>query len=107
MPFRLVTAILAYFLVHMAAASDDVGFIYQGFQSSNLSLDGLAKITNNGLLQITNTIRLQTGHAFYPNPINFKSTSNSCYGTETRETRVCRKHKELSSNEGNQLMMNQ
>ncbi|CDP17278.1 unnamed protein product [Coffea canephora] len=77
MPFRLVTAILAYFLVHMAAASDDVGFIYQGFQSSNLSLDGLAKITNNGLLQITNTIRLQTGHAFYPNPINFKSTSNS------------------------------
>ncbi|XP_071939978.1 L-type lectin-domain containing receptor kinase IV.1-like [Coffea arabica] len=61
----------------MAAASDHVGFIYQGFQRSNLSLDGLAKITNNGLLQITNTTRLQTGHAFYPNPINFKSTSNS------------------------------
>ncbi|XP_027118101.1 L-type lectin-domain containing receptor kinase IV.1-like [Coffea arabica] len=80
MPFSLVTAILSYFLVHTAAgaaASDDFGFIYQGFQSSNLSLDGLAKITNNGLLQINNKTKLQTAHAFYPNPINFKTKSNS------------------------------
>ncbi|XP_027118652.1 L-type lectin-domain containing receptor kinase IV.1-like [Coffea arabica] len=80
MSFRLVTAILACFLVPVAvcaAASDDVGFIYQGFQSSNLSLYGLAKITNNGLLQITNNTKLQTAYAFYPNPINFKKTSNS------------------------------
>nr|XP_027120626.1 L-type lectin-domain containing receptor kinase IV.1-like [Coffea arabica] len=81
MSFRLLTVILAYFLVHTpaagAAAFDDVGFIYQGFHSSNLSLDGVAKITSNGLLWITNTTNLQTGHAFYPNPIKFKSTSNS------------------------------
>ncbi|XP_027155083.1 L-type lectin-domain containing receptor kinase IV.1-like [Coffea eugenioides] len=80
MSFRLLTAILAYFLAHIAAgaaASNDVAFIYQGFQSSHLSLYGLAKVTKNGLLQITNTTKLQTGHAFYPHPINFKSTSNS------------------------------
>ena len=80
MSFRLVTTFLAYFLIHIgadAAASGDVGFIYEGFQSTNLSLDGLAKVTNNGLLQITNISQLQTGHTFYPDPINFKSTSYS------------------------------
>nr|XP_027120630.1 L-type lectin-domain containing receptor kinase IV.1-like [Coffea arabica] len=80
MSMKLVTAILAYFLVRIvvgAAASDDVGFIYQGFQSSNLSLDGLANVTDNGLLRITINTKSQSGHAFYPNPINFKSTSNS------------------------------
>ncbi|KAL3536424.1 hypothetical protein ACH5RR_004885 [Cinchona calisaya] len=77
MSIKLVTVVLAYFLVHIAAASDDVGFIYQGFKSSNLSLDGLATVTNNGLLRITNITKLVMGHAFYPNPINFKSTPNS------------------------------
>ncbi|CDP17268.1 unnamed protein product [Coffea canephora] len=80
MTLKLGTAVLAYFLLPIAAgaaASDDAGFIFQGFQQSNLSLDGLATVTNNGLLRITNTTISQTGHAFYPNPINFKSTSNS------------------------------
>ncbi|XP_027119809.1 L-type lectin-domain containing receptor kinase IV.1-like [Coffea arabica] len=80
MTLKLGTAVLAYFLLPFAAgaaASDDAGFIFQGFQQSNLSLDGLATVTNNGLLRITNTTISQTGHAFYPNPINFKSTSNS------------------------------
>ncbi|XP_027164333.1 L-type lectin-domain containing receptor kinase IV.1-like [Coffea eugenioides] len=79
MSLKLVTAILACFLVHTAprAAASDDGFIYQGFQSSNLSLDGLATVTNNGLLRITNNTKSESGHAFYPNPINFKSTSNS------------------------------
>nr|XP_027120627.1 L-type lectin-domain containing receptor kinase IV.1-like [Coffea arabica] len=80
MSLKPVTAAVAYFLVHIAvaaAASDDVGFIYQGFQSSNLSLDGLATVTKNGLLRVTNSTILQTGYAFYPNPINFKTTPNS------------------------------
>ncbi|XP_027120116.1 L-type lectin-domain containing receptor kinase IV.1-like [Coffea arabica] len=83
MSSKLVTAILANFVVvHIgvgvgAAASNDFGFIYQGFQSSNLSLDGLATVTKNGLLRITNTTKLQTGHAFYPNPLKFKTKSNS------------------------------
>nr|XP_027119807.1 L-type lectin-domain containing receptor kinase IV.1-like [Coffea arabica] len=80
MSLKPVTAVVAYFFVHIAvgaAASDDVGFIYQGFQSSNLSLDGLARVTKNGLLRVTNSTILQTGYAFYPNPINFKTTSNS------------------------------
>ncbi|XP_071933653.1 L-type lectin-domain containing receptor kinase IV.1-like [Coffea arabica] len=80
MSFTLVTTFLALLvIVHIgadSAAPDDVGFIYEGFRSSNLSLDGIAKITDNGLLRITNITKLQMGHAFYPDPINFKSTSN-------------------------------
>ncbi|XP_027166662.1 L-type lectin-domain containing receptor kinase IV.1-like [Coffea eugenioides] len=75
--FGLVKKQSKFHIVVGAAASDDVGFIFQGFQSSNLSLDGLATVTNNGLLRITNTTKFRTGHAFYPNPINFKSTHNS------------------------------
>ncbi|KAL3536425.1 hypothetical protein ACH5RR_004886 [Cinchona calisaya] len=85
MSIKLVTAVVACFLVHIAAASDDVGFIYQGFKSSNLSLDGFATITNNGLLRLTNITKVITGHAFYPNPINFKSTPNgSAYSFTTQ-----------------------
>ena len=81
MSFTLVTTFLALLvIVHIgadSAAPDDVGFIYEGFRSSNLSLDGIAKITDNGLLRITNITKLQMGHAFYPDPINFKSTSTA------------------------------
>ncbi|XP_027166663.1 L-type lectin-domain containing receptor kinase IV.1-like [Coffea eugenioides] len=80
MSFKLVTTVLASFVVHIAASAsspNDVGFIYQGFRSSNLSLDGLAEVTKSGLLQVTNFTKSQMGHAFFPNPINFKNNSNS------------------------------
>ncbi|XP_031275913.1 L-type lectin-domain containing receptor kinase IV.1-like [Pistacia vera] len=58
------------------ATDDNFGFIYNGFPSANLSLDGIAEFTNNGVLQLTNKTRNQNGHAFYPNPISFKNSSN-------------------------------
>ncbi|XP_060201977.1 L-type lectin-domain containing receptor kinase IV.1-like [Lycium barbarum] len=58
------------------AKSEDLGFIYNGFNRANLSLDGIAQLISNGLLQLTNTSRLQKGHAFYPTPINFKNLPN-------------------------------
>ncbi|XP_059305435.1 L-type lectin-domain containing receptor kinase IV.1-like [Lycium ferocissimum] len=58
------------------ANSEELGFIYNGFNRANLSLDGIAQYTPNGLLQLTNTSRLQKGHAFYPTPINFKNLPN-------------------------------
>ncbi|RHN46165.1 putative non-specific serine/threonine protein kinase [Medicago truncatula] len=58
-------------------ASEDNGFIYKGFQSSHLYLDGIAELTSTGLLRLTNDIGQDTAHAFYPNPIVFKNTSNS------------------------------
>jgi serine/threonine protein kinase len=57
-------------------ASEDTSFTYLGFQSANLSLDGIAEITSTGLLKLTNNTKQQKGLAFYPNPISFKNSSN-------------------------------
>ncbi|XWS67106.1 hypothetical protein CRYUN_Cryun05aG0258400 [Craigia yunnanensis] len=73
MCFRL--AILLTLLISLAAA-DDVDFIYSGFRSANLSLDGIAEFTSNGLLKLTNETRQQKGHAFYPHLVNFKNSTN-------------------------------
>ncbi|XP_022746702.1 L-type lectin-domain containing receptor kinase IV.1-like [Durio zibethinus] len=73
MCFRL--AILLTLLINLAAAVD-VDFIYNGFRPANLSLDGIAEITSNGLLKLTNETMRQKGHAFYPYLINFKNSTN-------------------------------
>ncbi|XP_058751191.1 L-type lectin-domain containing receptor kinase IV.1-like [Vicia villosa] len=67
---------LVLFFLATVVASKDVSFIYNGFQSSHLYLDGIAKLTSNGLLRLTNDTTEQKGHAFYQNPIVFKNTSN-------------------------------
>ncbi|KAJ6331637.1 hypothetical protein OIU76_010093 [Salix suchowensis] len=73
MVFKIV--VLVHILSSLAiAASQDLNFIYSGFRSTNLSLDGLAQLTSNGLLRLTNETRQQTGHAFYPNPVTFKNS---------------------------------
>lgn len=52
-------------------------FSFNGFKSANLALHGVAEITGNGLLRLSNVTRQQTGHAFYPTPLSFKNSSNS------------------------------
>ncbi|MCD7454823.1 L-type lectin-domain containing receptor kinase IV.1 [Datura stramonium] len=75
--FNLVI-LVALFLVDFAPASCEVnGFTYNGFQSRNLSLDGIAELTPNGLLLLTNSKTQDMGHAFYPNPIHFKNSPNA------------------------------
>ncbi|KEH22950.1 putative protein kinase RLK-Pelle-L-LEC family [Medicago truncatula] len=71
--FRLV--FMLFYLVTLVA-SEENSFIYNGFQSSNLYLDGIAELTSNGLLKLTNDTEYEKGHGFYPNPIVFKNTSN-------------------------------
>nr|XP_016498880.1 PREDICTED: L-type lectin-domain containing receptor kinase IV.1-like [Nicotiana tabacum] len=74
--FNLVI-LVAFFLVDFAPVSCEVdGFIYNGFQSRNISLDGIAEFTSNGLLLLTNSKTQDQGHAFYPNPIHFKNSPN-------------------------------
>ncbi|BFG36231.1 hypothetical protein CerSpe_225050 [Prunus speciosa] len=68
--FKLVIVILV-----SLAAAEDLNFTYNGFLSANLSLDGVAQFTSNGLLKLTNDTGL--GHAFYPNPVTFKNSSNA------------------------------
>ncbi|TYI33358.1 hypothetical protein ES332_A04G127400v1 [Gossypium tomentosum] len=77
MCFTCRFAILLTLLLTSLADMDDVGFIYNGFLSANLSLDGIAKLTSNGLLKLTNeTGRHKKGGAFYPHLINFKNSTN-------------------------------
>ncbi|XP_059306507.1 L-type lectin-domain containing receptor kinase IV.1-like [Lycium ferocissimum] len=74
--FNLVI-LVALFLVDFAPAScEGDAFIYNGFQSGNLSLDGIAKLTSNDLLLLTDSKTKDQGHAFYPNPIHFKNSPN-------------------------------
>ncbi|KAI9112287.1 hypothetical protein K1719_016810 [Acacia pycnantha] len=59
-------------------SSEDTSFIFNnGFQSANLTMDGISEITSNGLLQLTNETRQEKGHAFYANPIAFSDSSFS------------------------------
>lgn len=51
-------------------------FVYYGFAGATLALDGVATITPDGLLELTNgTFRLR-GHAFHPTPFYFGKTPN-------------------------------
>ncbi|XP_050244622.1 L-type lectin-domain containing receptor kinase IV.1-like [Quercus robur] len=63
-------------LLISVVGTQDTNFIYNGFRSVNLSLHGIATITSNGLLELTNDTKQQKGHAFYPTPISFKNSSN-------------------------------
>ncbi|XP_050114566.1 L-type lectin-domain containing receptor kinase IV.1-like [Malus sylvestris] len=58
------------------AAAEDLNFTFNGFQSANLYLDGIAGVTPNGLLRLTNETKQNQGHGFYPNSITFKNSSN-------------------------------
>ncbi|KAG5566954.1 hypothetical protein RHGRI_002493 [Rhododendron griersonianum] len=57
-------------------AVDENQFVYNGFKGANISLDGVAKIHSNGLLQLTNFSKYQIGRAFYKHPIGFDTSSS-------------------------------
>ncbi|CAA7033714.1 unnamed protein product [Microthlaspi erraticum] len=44
--------------------------------TTDISLQGIAAVTPNGLLQLTNATTRKTGHAFYTKPIRFKDSPN-------------------------------
>ncbi|XP_077236878.1 L-type lectin-domain containing receptor kinase SIT2-like [Tasmannia lanceolata] len=66
---------LVLLLIKLTACNND-GFSYNGFLSANLSFDGIAEITPNGLLQLTNNTKQSTGHAFHSMPLQFKDPTN-------------------------------
>ncbi|XP_042486743.1 L-type lectin-domain containing receptor kinase IV.1-like [Macadamia integrifolia] len=66
------------FLLHgryVVSRQKDVAFTYNGFQGVDMSLDGVAHTTDNGLLILANSTLQQMGHAFYPHPIHFRNSS--------------------------------
>ncbi|KQK20947.1 hypothetical protein BRADI_1g57696v3 [Brachypodium distachyon] len=73
LPFlRHLILFIALNLSAFATSQDQ--FVYSGFAGVNLILDGVATVTPNGLLELTNgTVRLK-GHAFHPTPFQFSKT---------------------------------
>uniref|UniRef100_A0ACD5ZAU3 Uncharacterized protein n=1 Tax=Avena sativa TaxID=4498 RepID=A0ACD5ZAU3_AVESA len=64
-------------LSELAAGQDQ--YVYSGFTGADLTLDGVATITPDGLLELTNgTFRLK-GHAFHPTPFQFGNTPNGSF----------------------------
>ncbi|KAJ1271995.1 hypothetical protein BS78_06G169200 [Paspalum vaginatum] len=54
-----------------AAWAADEQFVFDGFKGANLSFDGMATVTPDGLLMLTNGTNQLKGHAFYPAPLQF------------------------------------
>ncbi|KAJ6424908.1 hypothetical protein OIU84_025643 [Salix udensis] len=76
---RALHFVLALFisLKNLALAQDINQFFYNGFKGANLSLDGIARIHPNGLLELTNASKQQIGQAFFPFPFHFNTLSNN------------------------------
>ncbi|KAF7849458.1 hypothetical protein BT93_L0768 [Corymbia citriodora subsp. variegata] len=73
----LFVIVLAVSLLANTAPTHETGdFAYNGFRSANLSLDGLAALTSNGLLKLTSVNQQNKSRAFYPDPIVFKNSSD-------------------------------
>ncbi|XP_058211356.1 L-type lectin-domain containing receptor kinase SIT2-like [Rhododendron vialii] len=77
-PVSVFFLILLYVRLNpLAMAVDETQFAYKGFIGANISLQGVAKIHNNGLLQLTNFSKHQIGRAFYQHPIGFDTSSST------------------------------
>ncbi|KAL4610611.1 hypothetical protein ACB092_08G063300 [Castanea dentata] len=79
LPMATILVILYVSNICMAFAQNENQFIYNGFLQAKLHLDGSAKITNNGLLLLTNTVNIsypQVCHALYQFPLKFNTTSS-------------------------------
>ncbi|KAK1275094.1 L-type lectin-domain containing receptor kinase IV.1 [Acorus gramineus] len=76
MPNIVLNTLLCLVLLFKTKASttDNESFIFNGFRGANMSLHGLAEITSNGLLRLTNNTKQQMGHAFYPTPLHFNKS---------------------------------
>ncbi|XP_058109531.1 L-type lectin-domain containing receptor kinase SIT2-like [Magnolia sinica] len=74
----MLSKLLAFFLLVKLTSSsvDGHDFTYNGFRGVNLTRNGVAEITSDGLLSLTNTSLFQIGRAFYSVPVRFKNSSN-------------------------------
>ncbi|XP_062029900.1 L-type lectin-domain containing receptor kinase IV.1-like [Rosa rugosa] len=78
--FVKLSVLLVLLVLLVPAEAQDLNFIYNdgfnGRSGLNVSLDGIAEITQKGLLKLTNDTKQKSGHAFYPNPVTFKNSEN-------------------------------
>ncbi|XP_018673598.2 L-type lectin-domain containing receptor kinase SIT2 [Musa acuminata AAA Group] len=79
MSAMFLKTLLFLFLLHREVADScggTDGFTFNGFRCRNIDPDGIASITSNGLLVVTNNTFESRGHAFYPIPLRFKESPN-------------------------------
>ncbi|XP_059668044.1 lectin-domain containing receptor kinase VI.3-like [Cornus florida] len=67
------------FIFGIVVPSQSIDFIYDGFNQTNLILDGFARIIpSSGALELTNKSSANViGHAFYPGPIHLFTKNSS------------------------------
>ncbi|KAL7136417.1 hypothetical protein ABFS83_10G029200 [Erythranthe nasuta] len=77
MAIYLVLLFFSLTLLSNQASSQTDEFTYSGFSDpkTNITLNGVALIDNNGILRLTNETSRQLGHAFYASPIQFKNST--------------------------------
>ncbi|XP_073006342.1 L-type lectin-domain containing receptor kinase SIT2-like [Typha latifolia] len=67
---------LQILLLTLAVSASEDELFFNGFPGANLKLDGIASITSNGLLRLTNDTRQKKGHAFHPSSLTFRNSSD-------------------------------
>lgn len=78
MPSLLILSLLlSTAVLNLAAlATGEDEFVFTGFKGANITIDGVATVTSNGLLDLTNAHERLKGHAFYPAPLRFRESPN-------------------------------
>ncbi|KAI3474117.1 hypothetical protein Pfo_028905 [Paulownia fortunei] len=82
--FLVLLFSFTFFSIPASSQLDE--FSYTGFDDpkTNISLNGVALIDKNGILQLTNETSRLLGHAFYPSPLQFKnSTTDTVFSFST------------------------
>ncbi|KAG8091720.1 hypothetical protein GUJ93_ZPchr0012g19802 [Zizania palustris] len=70
-------------VVLVVAGGGGVEFVYDGFAGAGLALDGMANVTPEGLLLLTNDTDMNKGHAFHPEPVRFRGAAAATEGGRT------------------------
>ncbi|XP_021757278.1 L-type lectin-domain containing receptor kinase S.4-like [Chenopodium quinoa] len=78
LPFNFFWVFFIFFLIYTPNLCKTQELYFNGFNhaGNNITLNGAAKILNNGILQLTNDTSRLLGHAFYPPPIRVKSSKD-------------------------------
>ncbi|KAG8081406.1 hypothetical protein GUJ93_ZPchr0007g3204 [Zizania palustris] len=71
-----LVALITLALNLVTAISEEQQFVFSGFSGRNLSLDGAATVTPDGVLELSNRTVHIKGHAFYPTPWKFRNSPN-------------------------------
>nr|CAD1839607.1 unnamed protein product [Ananas comosus var. bracteatus] len=72
LPSFRFSLLLLLILKLVASSPPEKEFTFNGFSGANLTLDGIATVSSDGLLILTNTAENKKSHAFYPSPLSFR-----------------------------------